>query len=508
MSECFVAENSICSAMAETEVAALKEALRAQHHILPKLDVDLEEEREASATAASEALSMILRLQEEKAAEKMEACQYKRMAEEKLRHVEESLAVFEEIMLRKEMEIVSLKFQVQAYRHKLLSIGFPDLDVGEMGFLENRFLHNKDVYSDNVIVHGTVRRYTSLPAMRSRGLNREKWGFERRPSFSLRRENDNGMGCKFDVRCVTGSSFNHENSSRAYEPLQNVSEESVIEDCISPSEEIVKDPSLHNKPIDGENQLECVSENKEPQATISANTLCLGIGLMSCSHGPFYNLTGGRIIKLDSEGSCLCSHSQAEDLLNFSDFDVNMDSEVNGNSIQSISIQDIFEIPQNHECCEFLKPKKEVMQKLILEAENRLGMQDLALKGTLEYYFEDEKQQTKKALICAPHLSELCMKRNGITVDWALVDSGIMLSPSQVEFQQLNKRLQLLEDDSQILKQEASDRRNEELKLLGKICEQLQSIEFQIRSKEAKKRSLMDDFAMASVMNAMLRYML
>ncbi|KAL0903196.1 hypothetical protein M5K25_027556 [Dendrobium thyrsiflorum] len=107
--------------MAKGEIAALKEALCNQNLIIKKLYVELEEEREASATAATEALSMILRMQREKAAEKMEACQYKRMAEERINHAEETLEVLEEVVLQKDLEIESLRFQLKANMQKQTS---------------------------------------------------------------------------------------------------------------------------------------------------------------------------------------------------------------------------------------------------------------------------------------------------------------------------------------------------------------------------------------------------
>ena len=55
----------------ETDITALTEALKSQQHLLQKLYADLDQEREASSTAADEALSMILRLQGEKSAVKM-----------------------------------------------------------------------------------------------------------------------------------------------------------------------------------------------------------------------------------------------------------------------------------------------------------------------------------------------------------------------------------------------------------------------------------------------------
>lgn len=123
--------------MAVESSAALKEALYAQQQLLQKLYNELEVEREASATAASEALAMILRLQGEKAGVKMESEHYKRLAEEKMHHAEESMETFEELIRQKEMEIATLDYQVQAYRYKLSSFGLEDIGPHEMKFPEN-----------------------------------------------------------------------------------------------------------------------------------------------------------------------------------------------------------------------------------------------------------------------------------------------------------------------------------------------------------------------------------
>ncbi|XP_020083139.1 myosin-binding protein 3 [Ananas comosus] len=145
--------------MAEGEVGQLKEALCNQYMIMKKLYMDLEEERDASATAASEALSMILRLQREKAAEKMEASQYKRMAEEKICHAEESLTVLEEVMQQKELEISLLRNQLQLYKHKLSNIGVTVLDIGD------ERVYGEKYSSDTSDRHSLSVRRNSLPSL-------------------------------------------------------------------------------------------------------------------------------------------------------------------------------------------------------------------------------------------------------------------------------------------------------------------------------------------------------
>lgn len=147
----------------ESEIKGVKEALGAGQQLLVKLYSELDKEREASASAASEALSMILRLQEEKAAMKMEASQYQRMAEEKISHAEEYLAGFEEMINQKEMEVASLEFQVQAYRYKLMSLGCSDLGPCEPRFADKFLLQKKGLGSNGESVSGRVRRAKSLP---------------------------------------------------------------------------------------------------------------------------------------------------------------------------------------------------------------------------------------------------------------------------------------------------------------------------------------------------------
>ncbi|XP_057767196.1 uncharacterized protein LOC130987616 isoform X2 [Salvia miltiorrhiza] len=114
----------------DDDIRALKDTLCAQQELLQKLYNELDAEREASASAASEALAVILRLQGEKAAVKMEAEHYKRLSEEKICHAEESLAMIEDAVYQKEMEVAALDYQVQAYRHKLLSMGCDDHGFG------------------------------------------------------------------------------------------------------------------------------------------------------------------------------------------------------------------------------------------------------------------------------------------------------------------------------------------------------------------------------------------
>ncbi|KAL4574380.1 hypothetical protein LXL04_021209 [Taraxacum kok-saghyz] len=96
----------------------LKSALRAERIALQALYTELEEERSASAVAASETMAMINRLQEEKAAMQMEALQYQRMMEEQSEYDQEALQLLNDLMTKKEKELESCRKKVSEYEAK------------------------------------------------------------------------------------------------------------------------------------------------------------------------------------------------------------------------------------------------------------------------------------------------------------------------------------------------------------------------------------------------------
>ncbi|KAJ1265374.1 hypothetical protein BS78_08G072100 [Paspalum vaginatum] len=97
------------------EAAALREALARQQAALGDLQAELDAERGAAAGAASEAMTMILRLQREKAEAMMEARQFRRYAEEKMAHDAAELAALEEALAKREATLRAL--QGQTPRH-------------------------------------------------------------------------------------------------------------------------------------------------------------------------------------------------------------------------------------------------------------------------------------------------------------------------------------------------------------------------------------------------------
>ncbi|EPS69590.1 hypothetical protein M569_05178, partial [Genlisea aurea] len=84
-------------------------------------------------SAANEAMSMILRLQNDKSEIQMEARQFKRLAEEKMSHNQHEALVLEDLLYSRDQAILSLTCEVQAYKHKLMSYGIDESEIPANG---------------------------------------------------------------------------------------------------------------------------------------------------------------------------------------------------------------------------------------------------------------------------------------------------------------------------------------------------------------------------------------
>ncbi|KAK1397325.1 Myosin-binding protein 7 [Heracleum sosnowskyi] len=108
------------------ECVALREMVAKQQQNIMDLSIELEEERNAASTAANEAMSMILRLEREKAEIEMEARQFKRFAEEKMSHDDHEIAAMEDLLYKRDQTIQSLTCEVQAYKFRMMSYGISE----------------------------------------------------------------------------------------------------------------------------------------------------------------------------------------------------------------------------------------------------------------------------------------------------------------------------------------------------------------------------------------------
>lgn len=111
------------------ECAVLREMVSSQQQTIQDLSNELDEERNAASSAANEAMSMILRLQSEKAEIQMEARQFKRFSEEKMAHDQQELMEMEDCLYQREQTIQALTCEIQAYKHRMLSFGLTESEA-------------------------------------------------------------------------------------------------------------------------------------------------------------------------------------------------------------------------------------------------------------------------------------------------------------------------------------------------------------------------------------------
>jgi len=102
----------------ESPMEWLKRQVELDRKSMYLLYKELEEERSASTIAANQAMAMITRLQEEKAAMQMEALQYQRMMEEQSEYDQEALQKLDELLIQREKEIQALEAEVESYRKR------------------------------------------------------------------------------------------------------------------------------------------------------------------------------------------------------------------------------------------------------------------------------------------------------------------------------------------------------------------------------------------------------
>jgi hypothetical protein len=448
---------SMCSAMSETDILALKETLQAQQQLLQKLYSELDEEREASASAASETLSMILRLQGEKAAVQMEANQYKRMAEEKMSHAENSLFIFEDLIYQKDMEVASLEFQVQAYRCKFLSMGCTDLGAYDCRFPENMFLQRSDSCKVETDACSNVRRLNSLPPIQLKDPHLKKSNLERElspiPMSDL-------------IPKILKQNTEHEVNVQNLD-FEKKSGNSTGGTFDSYWKQIKK--------LDGRVKeiSDCKVSGRDNSANLKGESLPCSV-LPQLSIEKLRAATSGEIIS-NLEQVKLQEYIQERESI--------------FNSTCSSTVQDIFEVPQSNEICKAYECQKRERSKLILEGENRLGKPDLVSEDTFGLHFKDETDRTKKILLSANYDDKLFKARNEASVDcnMALVQPTTSAAESQAEIQQLCQRIERLERERNYPRQEISEVGEEELKLLKEIHEQINTIQTELRSWRTKK---------------------
>uniref|UniRef100_M4EIW3 GTD-binding domain-containing protein n=1 Tax=Brassica campestris TaxID=3711 RepID=M4EIW3_BRACM len=147
----------------ENECHLLRETVASQQESIQDLYSELDEERNAASTAANEAMSMILRLQREKAEVEMELRQFKRFSEEKMEHDRQELLALEDLVYKREQTIQALTFEAQAFRHRMMSYGVSegaDVDDVAINVYDYDYPPLKCSLNENPEVEVDVEKYT------------------------------------------------------------------------------------------------------------------------------------------------------------------------------------------------------------------------------------------------------------------------------------------------------------------------------------------------------------
>ncbi|KAI3668073.1 hypothetical protein L6452_43148 [Arctium lappa] len=110
--------SSVSDVEGESALEKLKRQVEHDRQRLHLLHMELEEERNAAAVAADEAMAMITRLQEEKAALHMEALQYLRMMDEQAEYDMEALDKANDLVAEKDKEIQDLEAELEYFRSR------------------------------------------------------------------------------------------------------------------------------------------------------------------------------------------------------------------------------------------------------------------------------------------------------------------------------------------------------------------------------------------------------
>ncbi|MCL7029946.1 hypothetical protein MKW94_005466 [Papaver nudicaule] len=447
--------------MGTSDAASMKEALMTQQKLLQKLYAELEQEREASATAASEALSMILRIQEEKAAEKMEATQYKRMTEEKMQHVERSLLLVKELMYQKDIEIASLEFQVQAYRYKMLSMGLSDLVISEMRFGDNR-------YGDSG-GNGNIRRNQSLPVSPFNNSTSDKVTVEIDgqvyPMAELfPKRIDDEPPQQVDARGEETNTY-WEQIKHLDERVEELSHTNGFDRSRSWSWSV---ESEMNRDSNSEPVIEPILDS---EVAISRSSYHV--------EDPFAPSVNSRLVK-DKR-----------------------------NPPDSLGVYDVFEVPQNLEIPKIprIPTKKEAKKSMVKEQ----TFIDSDLKQTnLEFISKEEAEPVNKGVLHPSKKNKINRPIDGLSIDCNLAARGseIGVSQSEAEVQYLSKQLDQLDGQRRLSNHDGFDRREEELRLLREINEKLDMVRDELRGSTSKKFPPAEEPSLNSVREAMLFFTL
>lgn len=167
----------------------LKRQIRLDRKALKALQMELDEERSASAVAANNAMAMITRLQAEKASVQMEALQYQRMTEEQAEYDREALQQLKDMIYKREEEIKALESDLEIYRERYGTIKKVNTEMCEIDYDDDQDTKSQALSmfsekSDNGSISGgdhmeSERPYEQSTEYRGGNSNESSLDFER-----------------------------------------------------------------------------------------------------------------------------------------------------------------------------------------------------------------------------------------------------------------------------------------------------------------------------------------
>ncbi|XP_044463233.1 uncharacterized protein LOC123194133 isoform X1 [Mangifera indica] len=475
-------EGNTNSGMTETDVKAMRETLCAQQQLLQNLYAELDVEREASSTAVSEALSMILRLQEEKSAIVMEASQYKRMSEAKICHVEEYLAIFEDILYQKEMEIAALEFQIQAYKYRLLSLGYTELDVSESRFSENPYMQKNDTSIGESGAKEGVRRLNSMPPLRLQDIYQTKSTIVREKSLTPKPEMISPL--VDEKPCQDFIENGLQSTKNSSKPI--VGEFNTYWEQIKKFDEKVKEFADY-KDTGGYKSASLKTEART-STLLSQLSNDISSDLRRCK-------TNTNFDKL-KECKTLVEREQVL------------------NSSCSSSVYDIFEVPKVSERRKSYEKEEKGKNKQIWGGENKLWKPDLVADVTLDSHVKDETERVKTVLYGTKPEKRLPISKEVRNADFKLPLAPHKISQAEThvdihsEIQQLSQRVEQLERVRHSARNETVTEREGELNLLKEIRKQLNLVQSEMQSWRTKNSCPVDEPSLLPLQEAMLHFWL
>ncbi|KAG0451712.1 hypothetical protein HPP92_026069 [Vanilla planifolia] len=223
----------------ETSIDRLKKQIEIDRKSLSALHKELEEERNASAIAANQAMAMISKLQEERAAMQMEALQYLRMMEEQTEYDQEALQKLNDQLSQREKQIQDLETELEFYKKR-----FADESVVE-SCLQPSYDSDGSEYSTTSTPHVFKHRGTDSHHLKSVNFqDSSAWGAPRpikENMFYLEDEREYISECLKSLQRNVGL-FSHAGTCKQDEDDDEFDDEITLEDTKSENDELEVSP--------------------------------------------------------------------------------------------------------------------------------------------------------------------------------------------------------------------------------------------------------------------------